>query len=207
MYRNSLSLIASIGLLLIPASIYLGGCSEETPKVAVQTTQAATTLSPEQLQELASSITVKVFSGDKRGSGTLIRKQGDGESQVYTVLTNDHVLGGETTSSVTTPDGQVHQAVVKTDREFAETFAGKDAVLLEFRSEGNYQVATQTGNSPTVDDAVFAAGFPFEDNELVFATGTVELFLDRALKNGYQVGYSSDIQQGMSGGPGVEWAG
>lgn len=201
MYRNSLSLITSLGLLLIPASaLYLGGCSSETPKGATQFTQPATIrpdLSPEQLQQVASSITVKVFSGDNRGSGTLIDKQGVGESQVYTVLTNDHVLGDETTSEVKTPDGQIHQAVVKTDGQFA----GKDAVLLEFRSGGNYQVATQTGNPPTVDDAVLAAGFPFEENQLVFATGTVELFLNRALKNGYQVGYSSEIQQGMSGGP------
>ena len=197
MYRNSLSLIASIGLVLIPASIYLGGCSEETPNV--QTTQSATNrpLSPEQLQELASLITVKVVSGDNRGSGTLIRKQGEGGNQVYTVLTNDHVLGGETTSSVETPDGQTHQAVVKTD----EQFAGKDAVLLTFRSSDNYQVATQTGTSPTVNDRVLAAGFPFDENELRFATGTVELFLNPALKNGYQIGYSSEIQQGMSGGP------
>jgi tetratricopeptide (TPR) repeat protein/S1-C subfamily serine protease len=212
MHRNSLFLIASLGLLLIPATLSLGGCSSETPNGATQLTQKATTqpatnptLSPEQLQQVASSITVKVFSGDNRGSGTLIGKQGEGENQVYTVLTNDHVLGDETTSEVKTPDGQVYPAVVKPpsahSSQGGEDIAGKDMVLLEFRSSRDYQVATQTGNSPTVDDPVLAAGFPFEANDLVFTTGTVEFFLNRALKNGYQVGYSNQIQQGMSGGP------
>jgi tetratricopeptide (TPR) repeat protein/S1-C subfamily serine protease len=195
MHRHSLSLITSLGLLLIPASaLYLGGCSFLTATVTNQV------YAPEQLQQIARSITVKVLSGDNRGSGTLISRQRDGQNQVYTVLTNSHVVTLGQPYRIETPDGQVYPAELK-GGELVENFAGKDAALLEFRSSNDYPVATQTGNSPTVGDQVLAAGFPYDGDELAFAPGTVELLPDLALQGGYQIGYSSEIQQGMSGGP------
>ncbi|MBD2585251.1 tetratricopeptide repeat-containing S1 family peptidase [Planktothricoides raciborskii] len=198
MHRHSLSLITSLtslGLWLIPASaLYLGGCSSPTATVTNQV------YTPEQLQQIARSIAVKVLSGDNRGSGTLISRQGDGQNQVYTVLTNSHVVTPGQPYRIETPDGQVYPAELK-GGELVENFAGKDAALLEFRSSNDYPVATQTGNSPTVGDKVLAAGFPYDGDGLVFAPGTVELLSDPALQGGYQVGYSSEIQQGMSGGP------
>ena len=198
MHRHSLSLITSLtslGLWLIPASaLYLGGCSSPTATVTNQV------YTPEQLQQIARSITVKVLSGDNRGSGTLISRRGDGQNQVYMVLTNSHVVTPGQPYRIETPDGQVYPAELK-GGELVENFAGKDAALLEFRSSNDYPVATQTGNSPTVGDKVLAAGFPYDGDGLVFAPGTVELLSDPALQGGYQVGYSSEIQQGMSGGP------
>jgi len=155
---------------------------------------------PEQLQQIARSIAVKVLSGDNRGSGTLISRRGDGQNQVYTVLTNSHVVTPGQPYRIETPDGQVYPAELK-GGALVENFAGKDAALLEFRSSNDYPVATQTGNSPTVGDKVLAAGFPYDGDGLVFAPGIVELLSDPALQGGYQVGYSSEIQQGMSGGP------
>jgi len=198
MHRHSLSLITSLtslGLWLIPASaLYLGGCSSPTATVTNQV------YTPEQLQQIARSIAVKVLSGDNRGSGTLISRQGDGQNQVYTVLTNSHVVTPGQPYRIETPDGQVYPAELK-GGELVENFAGKDAALLEFRSSNDYPVATQTGNSPTVGDQVLAAGFPYDGDGLAFAPGTVELLSDPALQGGYQIGYSSEIQQGMSGGP------
>jgi len=198
MHRHSLSLITSLtslGLWLIPASaLYLGGCSSPTATVTNQV------YTPEQLQQIARSIAVKVLSGDNRGSGTLISRQGDGQNQVYMVLTNSHVVTPGQPYRIETPDGQVYPAELK-GGALVENFAGKDAALLEFRSSNDYPVATQTGNSPTVGDKVLAAGFPYDGDGLVFAPGIVELLSDPALQGGYQVGYSSEIQQGMSGGP------
>ncbi|WP_054464686.1 tetratricopeptide repeat protein [Planktothricoides sp. SR001] len=198
MHRHSLSLITSLtslGLWLIPASaLYLGGCSSPTATVTNQV------YTPEQLQQIARSIAVKVLSGDNRGSGTLISRRGDGQNQVYTVLTNSHVVTPGQPYRIETPDGQVYPAELK-GGALVENFAGKDAALLEFRSSNDYPVATQTGNSPTVGDKVLAAGFPYDGDGLVFAPGIVELLSDPALQGGYQVGYSSEIQQGMSGGP------
>ncbi|HAJ64669.1 MAG TPA: serine protease, partial [Cyanobacteria bacterium UBA8543] len=49
-------------------------------------------------------------------------------------------------------------------------------------------------------------GFPFamdwsDSMGFVLTTGQVSLLLNRALVGGYQVGYTNEIQKGMSGGP------
>ena len=78
--------------------------------------------------------------------------------------------------------------------------------LLQFRSpDARYNVAS-LGTSPKEKDEVFAAGFPFveessQEQRLAFRTGRVSLILDRALEGGYQIGYTNQIEKGMSGGP------
>ncbi len=84
--RNRLSLalgvwIGTLSILPVQA-VYI---SIFTPRVSAQ--QIALQRSPEQIKQLAQSITVKIVSGDNGGSGILIKKEG----QVYTVLTNRHV--------------------------------------------------------------------------------------------------------------------
>ncbi|HAZ44117.1 MAG TPA: peptidase S1 [Cyanobacteria bacterium UBA11369] len=148
------------------------------------------------LQQLAKAITVKVLSGDTWGSGILIRRQG----QVYTVLTNDHVLtpGGGKSYRIQTPDGRIYSAAVLG----ADKFPGNDLGLLQFRSAATYRLASLRADStPAVGDEVFAAGFPVETTGFSFTTGQISLLLDRALEGGYQIGYTNDIQKGMSGGP------
>ena len=65
-------------------------------------------LSEQQLRQLAQSITVKVIAGEGWGSGILIHRQG----QVYTVLTNRHVLeaGNGNVYKIQTPNGQTYPA-------------------------------------------------------------------------------------------------
>ncbi|MGB8700603.1 MAG: serine protease, partial [Thermosynechococcaceae cyanobacterium] len=53
---------------------------------------------------------------------------------------------------------------------------------------------------------VFAAGFPLPLTEnstkgFKFTKGSISLITSKALEGGYQVGYSNDIEKGMSGGP------
>jgi S1-C subfamily serine protease len=154
-------------------------------------------LSTAQLHSYAKSITVKVFSGNGWGSGILIHKQG----QVYTVVTNEHVLmpGYGQPYRIQTPDGRVYKAVVVETAKFH----GNDLGLLKFKSAGiKYQVALL----PTISDLlegeqVFAAGFPRESTGLLFTKGQITMLLNKPLKGGYQIGYSNDIQKGMSGGP------
>ena len=160
--------------------------------------QASSQLSIEQLQNLAKSLTVKVLSQEVLGSGILLQKQGE----VYTIVTNAHVLrGGEPPYKIETPEGKIYPAVVvKTAK-----FEGQDLSLLQFRARANYAVA-KIGQTPKAGDEVFAAGFPFtasptKDRGFVFRTGQVWRVLDKALEGGYQVGYTNDIEKGMSGGP------
>ncbi|MEC4893823.1 MAG: serine protease [Oscillatoria sp. PMC 1051.18] len=197
-------IVASIGSLLIGLSVEIFYLST-FPQGEVQETNPEQTLpaeiSAEQLHQLAESITVKVLSGENWGSGIIIQKKG----QTYTVVTNNHVLifGNGSSYPVQTPDGQIYTAnLVKTI-----DFDGNDLGLLQFQSDKNYTIASLADSSIlAVDQEVFAAGFPFEADEskargFVFTIGKVELVINKVLVGGYQIGYSNEIQKGMSGGP------
>lgn len=159
-------------------------------------------LSDKQLYNLAQLITVKVFSGRGNGSGIIIQKQG----QIYTVLTNQHVLTPNKSNNyrIQTHDGKVYPAY----RQKSVTFEDNDLGLLEFTSANiNYAVAVLGLSSPlAVGDEVFAAGFPWEADQsksggFVFTTGKISLLMERAFIGGYQNGYTNNIEPGMSGGP------
>ncbi|WP_017720557.1 S1 family peptidase [Kamptonema formosum] len=197
MNRNSLIWIAAFGLFLLPASaISLGGCAPQPATLE----QVAAPLSEEELQKLAASITVKVLAKNGAGSGTLIGKQ----KGVYTVLTNQHVLTPGQPYSIGTPDGKTHTALVVKNADFQ----GKDLVLLEFRAAEEYAVAALGHRrSFAVGDKVLAAEFPFDSDRPIVSAGKIELLPDKALRGGYRIGYTNDIQQGMSGGPVLNYFG
>lgn len=185
--------ISTLLMLTIPG-FYLS-----IPASRVFAQQAASQLTSEQLNRLARSITVRIHAGNSRGSGTLLYREG----QVYTVLTNQHVMESETDCRIQTPDGQIHQAKVISGVDFR----GSDLALVQFQSGGDYTVAPMGNLSDLKEgDEVFAAGFPFETDlsepgGFVFRAGRVSLLLEKALKGGYWIGYTNEIEQGMSGGP------
>ena len=196
MYHCSLAVVTWMGILLmLPIqAVYL---SIFSPKVSAQ--QPTSQPSPQQLKQLARSITVKILSGENSGSGILLKKDG----RVYTVITNRHVLESGKPVQIQTEDGKKHPAsLVK-----GVNFQGNDLALLEFRANANYTLAPLGNLSTiTVNEPIYAAGFPFEANPsasqgFVFQTGQVLLVPKRAFKEGYQIGYSNEIEKGMSGGP------
>jgi len=150
-------------------------------------------LSEKQLQSLASKITVKVTGDNNGGSGTLLGKQGNS----YLVLTNAHVVRGVNSISIKTVDGKTYPAEIVQQTNFEKS----DFALLKFKSSSNYCLVEVIGAVPNKDMPVLAAGFSGEKGEIVFQTGKVQQILEQSLKEGYQIGYSSDIEQGMSGGP------
>jgi S1-C subfamily serine protease len=151
------------------------------------------------IHQLASAITVKVLSGDTWGSGILLQHKG----QVYTVVTNEHVLIAGDRHRIQTPDGQIHSAwVVRGDR-----FDGNDLGLLQFSSSRQYTLAS-LGKASTLKlgDELVASGFPVETRNayprgFLVTTGQVSLLPNQFLRAGYQIGYTNPIQKGMSGGP------
>lgn len=151
------------------------------------------------LRSIGQQITVKVLAGPEGwGSGILIQRQG----AVYTVLTNDHVLGMATHYRIQTPDHRIYWA----SRLSHPTLREQDLALLQFYSPRAYELATM-GDSTTVavGDAVVAVGFPSipdggSDPGFVLLTGEVTLVADRPLTGGYQIGYSNPVVKGMSGG-------
>ena len=192
---KSVALIATIGTILILPITY--EISIATPKAISQ--QVTSEKSDEQLETLARSITVKVLSGENRGSGILIRKQ-DG---VYTVLTNQHVIENGLPYQIQTADGKIFQAKTVTE----VNFDSNDMALLQFSASQNYAVAS-LGNLNTVDvgSPVYVAGFPLEPDSLdangfVFQIGKISFVLPKPLEGGYLIGYTTNVEKGMSGGP------
>ncbi|MUG92530.1 tetratricopeptide repeat protein [Scytonema sp. UIC 10036] len=192
----------SISTLLM---LSVQGCYLSISAPAVFALQQSSKLSSSQLQKLAQSITVGIVSGERGGSGIILQKEGD----LYTVLTSQHVVDQGKAHLIYTADGEKYPAELVKGIDYNY----QDLVLLQFRANKHYIVAP-IGNSLTLKegDEVFSAGFPFESHssavkQLVFRTGRVSLLLGRPLKGGYRVGYTNEVDKGMSGGPMLNSAG
>jgi S1-C subfamily serine protease len=149
------------------------------------------------------AITVKILSGqDSIGSGTIWRSS-NGNSQI---ITNSHVLVAQKQPLfIQTADGQVHPAKVVTPGNWDSL----DLAKLQFQAEQNYptaQVDRQANHQVGV--AVLAAGFSKNGKStLSIEKGAITHILSKPLTEGYQVGYSSAVAKGMSGGPLIDQQG
>ncbi|VXD22086.1 S1 family peptidase [Planktothrix paucivesiculata] len=110
---------------------------------------------PKELQRIAQRITVKILSGSAWGSGILVRKEGN----IYTVLTNQHILTpSDPPYSIQTPDGHIYSANPISNFQFS----GQDLALLQFESLRIYAIANlEYSNVLQPGDKVFGAGFPW----------------------------------------------
>ncbi len=198
-YQLTLKITAGVGVLLLLATgfIYLKKPDQNLEIEAVKLEEVS--INQEQkLTELARSITVKIIADSSGGSGVLIKKKGN----IYTVLTNHHIVQDNAISQVVTPDGKSHEAKL-----LSIDFQDKDLALLEFQSTENYQIASLSNLANTnIGNQVFSAGFPFGDNgtynrDFAFKLGRISLVLPQPFRGGYRVGYINDVEKGMSGGP------
>lgn len=161
--------------------------------------------------EIAQQVTVRVLSTQRAGSGVIIARRGP----IHTVLTCDHVVAdnSENQYTILTADGAKHSARQLKNVKFGDT----DLALVQFTSQQSYRVAL-TGDSETLEvgDQVYASGFPnwrwinenaVEDTRdwglkaFRLTTGTLEMISAKSLLRGYQLGYSNEVEDGMSGGP------
>jgi len=162
-------------------------------------------------QEIARQITVRIITNPGTGSGVIISRNG----QTYTVLTNDHVVSDTWDSQykVLTSDGLTHLA----KRINSPKFANLDLAIVQFTSIQDYRVA-EVGNSNALllGQPVYASGFPnwywansntpestlnWGLKAFKVTTGTLGMLPNSSLSLGYQMGYTNDVQNGMSGGP------
>ena len=165
-------------------------------------------------EEIANQVTVRILSKESSGSGVIISRQG----QTYTVLTNEHVLENARDKDyrILTVDGLIHSSVLVKE----VMFAGADLAIVKFNTNtnNNYQVvALGDSSSLSLDDPVYAAGFPNyyfpKDSNTVEATynwgrrafrltvGDVGMLPLKSLREGYGLGYTNEVVDGMSGGP------
>ena len=146
------------------------------------------------IRQMAQGFTVKILVGDTNGSGVIIGRSGN----TYRVVTNAHVVNRSSSYKIQAPDGKVYASKLL---EKGSSLQGNDLAILTFESTVNYGVATLAdGKTLKPNDAVYSAGFPIEQNNFVMTAGTVKEITSQPLKGGYQLGYSTDTLQGMSGG-------
>ncbi|MHC5771729.1 MAG: tetratricopeptide repeat-containing S1 family peptidase [Nostoc sp.] len=188
---NSL-LIAILSTSLVLPSVYAATLQQVSNQP--NSVLANNSLSSEQIRQLAQSVTVKVLSKNKGGSGVLISKQG----KTYTILTNAHVISSKQTHSIQTFDGKTYTATVISR---GDSLTGNDLAVLQFESQENYKIVSLASTSNLSENQeVFAAGFPDDSKELVITNGKISLLSSQPLAGGYQIGYTNEIRQGMSGG-------
>lgn len=196
-----LTLAVFVGGLLIALSAWAANVSSSPSGNGnmTQTKPPLPQLSRAQIQRQAQTMTVKIMSKGFLGSGFLLYKQGN----VYTVVTNAHVLRPEKPPyQIQTLDGRIWQAELPKNNPFGNN----DLAILKFRSLKTVYPVASVGSSPAVKDEVFAGGFAFAqdgetDKGFAFTSGHISLVLPKALEGGYRLGYTNNIQKGMSGGP------
>lgn len=196
---NAIAYVGYLSLAVCISALYLNDWS----KCAIApcqhpSTQSKTDISSQQLRLKAQAITVKVMSDEFLGSGILFKK----DKSIYTVITNAHVLrAGDPPYRIQTPDGHVYAARVSKNSNFGKN----DLAILQFQSHEKDYTILAIGSKPVLGDQIFAAGFYSQENEekqsFNLTIGKVSLLLPQPLENGYQIGYTNDIQKGMSGGP------
>lgn len=173
-------------------------------------------LSSERLTEIAQQVTVRIFTKDNAGSGVIIQRQLQNNTILYTVLTNRHVVDSskDTDYHILTQDEKIHPA----QWLHPEKFPNLDMALVNFSSTQFYPVVKLAKKSARAGDFLYAAGFPnwqWLDNTQTritntrnwglkafrLTTGQLAMKLYFPLEAGYQIGYTNDIELGMSGGP------
>jgi tetratricopeptide (TPR) repeat protein/S1-C subfamily serine protease len=155
--------------------------------------------SPQEIQQAARKITLRVTSENNGGSGVLIAKKGD----TYLVLTNAHVVKRATKLQIQAPDGQKYTA-----RSIDGGFDAKyDLALLQFTSPTKYALAdlSDVASPLAPERTIYSAGFPFDTKNIRITSGQVSQLSDIPFDDGTQIGYTTNrgekgIRQGMSGG-------
>lgn len=180
------------------------------PILAAVPTQPTLSI-PISVTKAAQQVTVRVMSSVSTGSGVLIGRRG----KAYQVLTCEHVVATRAPNSYTilTTDGKTHTA----RRLSVANLRSLDLAIVEFESDQSYTlVQLGTVDRLQAGTPIYAVGFPnyrFYPNEnriestkdwglraYRLTTGRFLMLLDRPLAGGYRLGYSNEVEQGMSGG-------
>ena len=209
---NSTSQTAKIVICLVGTGVFLCGDADRLKLSAYMS--ASPQKIANQVNHIASKISVKVVDQDFLGSGFIVQHSG----RQYTVVTNQHVLrAGEAPYFIESSDGKIHAAQVVSN--LSTTNYTYDLAILKFEADATYSTA-KIGSSLylEVGEPIFAAGYPYSESSdehmnasfkelktdnsiLALKRGRIAVILNQALEEGYQIGYTNDVKKGMSGGP------
>jgi tetratricopeptide (TPR) repeat protein len=164
-----------------------------------------------EIERISRSVTVKIENEldgfVSEGSGFIIHGQGD----IYTVVTNRHVVCPEENALCTVPPAKAAYIIATPDGQkysispSAIKMLGKDLdlAIVQFRSVKKYPVAQiNTSSTLKADDIVHVGGFPAEQTKLRFSAGQSLVVVRKRLpgdNGGYTIGYDALTLSGMSG--------
>ena len=195
-------------LLLLPYPVSAIETQTKTTKLLTQTSQRCKLqpadpengiYSDPQLQTIAKQITVRVRDKERGASGTIFARKGNS----YLVVTNSHVVRRINNINIITADGQKYAAKILPNTNFDKF----DLAIVEFTSNKKYCLPSEIADRIAsfeikLETPVIAAGHAVSEDKLVLITGKIQQIISQpSLKDGYEIGYTGDIQQGMSGGP------
>jgi hypothetical protein len=175
------------------------------------------------IRDIARLITVRVytvlweewpFTTDDSGSGVIvdrqeIKRKNSQSIYNYLVLTNAHVLSRIDKFYIQTHEGFIHRGQIHPKAKFEQMGVKADLALLWFESPYQYETAIKktSENLPDKSD-FFVTGFPCKLSavpstdcpaEFLFTKGKGWV-IDRYLKDGYQLAFTNDTEEGTSGG-------
>ena len=191
--KNGLKLIAT---LLTAGLVGLGIASVKSP-VLSGTPLLVQALTPQQISARAKEFTVRI-DGQDYGSGAIVARN----RNIYSVLTNWHVVKESGQYTVQTSDGQSHPVSSKKE------IRGADLAVVYFASNNEYSIAGK-GNSRQLAEGqtVHLAGYPAPQPEVSnrtyhFDSANLMGFLSPSdIKDGYELIYRGAGLLGLSGGP------
>lgn len=190
---------------------------------------ASTTLTPEEVEAVASQITVVIGQGLQKGdiearqewnpgSGAIVARNGNR----YYVLTALHVVRTrDVVYGVRTSDGEVHlidDVNQKSDihplgnegGRIGDRIEGLDLAVIEFESDREYPVSAMgTSSQLQPNDVLYVSGWPNPDEGDENARRSrktseghlTAIFRQPSVDGGYSLLYDNDTERGMSGGP------
>ncbi|MBO1062429.1 MAG: serine protease, partial [Aphanizomenon flos-aquae CP01] len=194
-------------LLLLPYPVSAIETQTKTTKLLTQSSQTCKLqpadpengiYSDSQLQTIAKQITVRVRDKERGASGTIFARKGNS----YLVVTNSHVVRRINNINIITADGQKYAAKILPNTNFDKF----DLAIVEFTSNQKHCLPSEIAEriasfDINLETQVMAAGYAVSEDKLVLTTGKIQQIISQpSLKDGYEIGYTSDIQQGMSGG-------
>ena len=148
-----------------------------------------------QINNIAKNITVKI-TGYGNGSGVIFERQGN----IYSVITNHHVVPLDTNYEIGTYDGRKYRVISR------QEILGLDLAIVQFESSQNYKIATMS-DSDKINrlQRIYVAGFPGEQTDIDIISGEIRSIRQEILQNpqpekGYALIYTNQTLPGSSGG-------
>ncbi|MFM8299598.1 MAG: serine protease [Microcystis aeruginosa] len=175
------------------------------------------------IRDIARLITVRVYTvlweewpytTSVSGSGVIvdrqeIKRKNSQSIYNYLVLTNAHVSSRSDKFYIQTHEGFIHRGQIHPKAKFEQMGVKADLALLWFESPYQYETAIKktSENLPDKSD-FFVTGFPCKLSAVPITDCSAEFLftkgkgwvIDRYLKDGYQLAFTNDTEEGTSGG-------